>query len=212
MSGHKEIETYYTFLLNALIINPNLEILCLTGTPKIGKDYNFLYELVPISYEKKVDSAIEEGLLNDYMIHIFNYEYKDKELSNYLYWKNKYDIYVNSGRKDFGFEMQKLKRVLGNSQSKVNLGKYLLKEKLFDKKVLVYAGSIDQSEKLEIPSFHSKLKKEEKIIIYDNFYNDINLHLANVGGLRESVSIPYLTHGLFLNIDASYTITEQSIR
>ena len=206
--SHLEISIYLPFISLAFAKNQKIEILCLTGTPKMSKEYEELYQIAPISYSKKIDTSIEEGLLNDYMIHIFNYELTGTEFKNYNYW---YQRYRQSEKRGFSFELQKIKSILNNLPSKVDHTNYLLKNKLKDRKVLVYAGCIKQSELLKIPTFHSDLKKEQRNEIYDGFYNDLFLHLINVSGLKESVSIPGLSRGILMSIESSEISMTQKI-
>lgn len=206
--SHLEISIYLPFISAAFKANKNIEIMCLTGTPKIIKEYEELYEIAPISYTKKIDASIEEGLLNDYMIHVFNYTLTGTEFKSYNYW---YQRYQQSFKRGFSFELQKVKSILNNLSSKVDYTNYLLQNKLKDRKVLVYAGCIKQSELLGIPTFHSDLKKEQKNEIYNGFYNTEFLHLINVSGLKESVSIPGLSRGILMSIESSEISMTQKI-
>lgn len=173
-----------------------------------------------------MDLAIEANLLNDYEIEILYYELDDikrsveiktknttyykteKEYYNYLYNK-----YVNRpvSMKKFSYEMLNLKMFFNNLKSKEVLAKKLLDTDLLHKKTLVYAGTIEQAESFKKPTYHSKLSKEIRKKNYEDFYNDKFLHLINVEGLRESVSIPNLTNLLLLAPGASDTALEQKL-
>ena len=206
--SHLEVGVFLPFLQKALLRNKDVEILCLTGTPKLKGHLEKLYEIAPISYIKKIDNSIDEGLLNDYMIHVFNYNLTSTEFKSYNYW---YQKYLVSPKHGFSFQLQKIKSILNNLKSKVDHTKYLLQNKLKDRKVLVYAGCINQSELLQIPTFHSNLKKEQRSEIYNGFYDTLFLHLANVSGLKESVSIPNLSRGILMAIESSEISMVQKI-
>lgn len=198
--SHKEVEMYLDFLLQALSQNENVEILCLTGTPKSPKYEKLLYRIVPISYSKGVDESIGEGVINDYMIHIFNYELTGTDFKNYQYW---YQRYVNNkSRRKFPFELQKIKAIFANSKQKIEYFNFF-KEKLKNYKTLVFANSIAQAEQLGIPALHSEMSKTERKEVFDKFCEDELGFLVNVGILKESVSIPNLSRGLQLCIESS---------
>lgn len=230
--SHKEVDLYLDFLKSQIEKNKDVEILCLTGTPiEKGSDLfskDSLYNIVPISYKKTIDSAISENLLNDYTITVLYHDLSNTELANipphYHGRKNltevEYYSHINAlyeksklrpKKAAFSYELGLLKLFFKNLKSKEILAKTLLNKKLKDRKVLVYAGSIEQSENFNLKCYHSNLSKEERKQNYSDFFNDKFKHLINVEGLREAVSIPNLTDLLLLSPDASYSAFEQKL-
>jgi superfamily II DNA or RNA helicase len=206
--SHMEIDIYINYIEYLIMINENVEILCLTGTPKTNhENYEKVQEFVPISFSKIIDDAIDEEILNNYNIHVIKTYLNNKERNQYSFWHQRY----KNGPKGFSFELQKLKLMLKGSEHKERLVKLMLSTMFNDKKVLVYANTIDQANKLGYPTYHSGLNKNERLENYTNFYNDDILHLVNVNGIKESVSIPNLKYGILMYVDASRQSMEQAI-
>lgn len=206
--SHMQISLYLPFLAQLYDLNPDVEILCLSGTPKKNHPQFFeLEQYVPISYTKLIDDAIDKKILNNYNIHIIFVDMNEKEKRNYHYWFNRYKA-NNIG---YSFELQKTKSILKHIEHKERFTKLLLDTQFKDKKVLIYAGTIDLAERLDRHTYHSKLSKKQRVENYENFYNDKIYHLVNVNGIKESVSIPNLKYGIITYIDASRQSTEQAI-
>lgn len=219
---HKSSERSYLFIEDQYRNNPDIEILCLTGTPK-----KFSYPLLPISYSKTIDEAIEENLLNDYSIEIIyhkledihktiniqtkNTNYSQTEELRYKYLINRYNKNRLTSNRKFPFELVQLKQFFKNLQTKENIANNLILTRLKDKKTLIYAGSIEQATNLDLFAYHSKLSKEDRKTNYTNFFNGDITKLVNVEGLRESVSIPNLTDILLLSPDASESAFAQKL-
>jgi hypothetical protein len=229
---HKEPEMTLGFLKNYLQIYPTTEILGLTGTPldpksDIGKEY---YKILPISYRKLLDNAIDDKILNDYSINVIfheldntnkNVEVKLKnrksfyqtELQRYLYLSDKYEDFKNrKGWKDgkFPYELVQLKSLFKNSETKKKLVYSLLPDISY-KKVLIYAGTIAQCESMKFPYYHSQISKKKKEETYAGFLNGDFNEMTNVGMLKESVSINNLDTGIIMCVDASSKAFTQSL-
>ena len=221
---HKEISIFLPFIKHQLSLNKNIEILGLTGTPKYGQDYNELYNYLPISYKKQIDSAIKDDLLNNYKIHILFHElsnnnswvYRTKKY-NKLFSSEKegyrylYNMYINSEKKGFDWILGMLKVFFKTLKSKEDYAKIIIDKFLPNDKILVYAGSIEQSEKMGYPTYHSALNKKLKNENFDNFFESKERVLINVDSIKESVSIPDLKYGIIMKIDASTQSFEQTI-
>ena len=222
--AHKSTGLFNIFLKKIIKINPDVEVLCLTGTPKY-KDDNFkeLLLLCPEIYTYKSSIAISDNLVNDIQIiptycnlstekniHVKTKNY-DFYTSEYLSYQNLIKKYLNDSGKGFTRELTYLKLFLKNLKSKESI-----LDNLLDKdKTLIYAGSIDQanriSQKLKCGVYHSKLEKDINKLMFDSFYRgDINL-LVNVNSIKESVSIKNLKKGIIMSVDAASHSFEQTL-
>ena len=223
---HLSTELGYMYLEKAVKNNPDVEILCLTGTPKNSKrgdknSFDLLTNICPITYSKMIDASIEEGLINDYIINVIKIPFsegKDMHVKTkgYDFWTSErktYESLMNKYQKRksgqaFPFELMNLKTFLKNSKTKVEYAKELAK-RLEYKKLLIYAGSIKQTKLFPYRAYHSELDNKEKEQNYLDFYHGKIIELVNVNGIKESVSVPDLTHSIILSIDASDSSFEQ---
>lgn len=204
--AHKETDRVYKELLKLIKINPKIEIIGLTGTPLSDHP---IYSILPISYKYLMQDAIQEKMVNNFEMYILKYDLPDDEKALYNYYHKRY---INAPMvKHFCPELARLKIFLNNLQSKVDITKSIIDKNFQDKKVLIYAGSIEQSKLFKLPIYNSSLNKQEKEIIYDDFYNSKEGKLVNVGILKESVSIPNLKCGFVLGIDSSNASKQQLI-
>lgn len=224
---HISTEIGYKYLEKAIKLNPNVEILCLTGTPKNSKkagyknNFDYLTDICPIVYTKMIDASIEEGLINDYTINVIKIPFsegKDMHVKTkgYDFWTSErktYESLMNKYKKrkpgqTFPFELANLKTFLKNSKTKVEYAKHLAKS-IDYKKLLIYAGSIKQTKLFPYKAYHSELDAKTKEQNYLDFYHGKIIELVNVNGIKESVSVPNLTHSIILSIDASDSSFEQ---
>lgn len=224
---HISTELGTEYLKKAIKLNPNVEIMCLTGTPKSSKrdgyknNFDKLTDICPIAYTKMIDDSIEEGLINDYIINVIKVPFsegKDTHVKTkgYDFWTSErktYESLMNKYQKrkpgqGFPFELMNLKTFLKNSKTKVEYAKELAK-RLEYKKLLIYAGSIKQTKLFPYKSYHSELDNKEKEQNYLDFYHGKIIELVNVNGIKESVSVPDLTHSIILSIDASDSSGQQ---
>lgn len=224
---HISTELGTEYLKKAIKLNPNVEIMCLTGTPKSSKregyknTFDKLIDICPIAYTKMIDDSIEEGLINDYIINVIKVPFsEDKDThvktKGYDFWTSErktYESLMNKYQKRkpgqaFPFELMNLKTFLKNSKTKVEYAKELAK-RLEYKKLLIYAGSIKQTKLFPYKSYHSELDNKEKEQNYLDFYHGKVIELVNVNGIKESVSVPDLTHSIILSIDASESSGQQ---
>lgn len=220
--SHLDVERILEFL--QVYKNKPCEILLLTGTPiseknEIGRE---IYKICPISFRKGLDDSIDESLINDYRIsivyHSLNNEDKyirygaqafQTEQQKYGWLYRCYQNSFNRTRKKFPFELNQLKLFFKNLKTKEEIALKLLRK--IDGKVLVYAGSIEQSERMGMPVYHSKLKKEERVHILNSFITGDILSLCNIAGIRESANIPKLKFGIIMAPDASENNFEQTV-
>lgn len=214
---HKEPDRIYKFLKIQAELNPMAELLCLTGTPKRSYKENDLYEFAPISYRKTIDDSIKEGLLNNYEITVLlcplnsvnrdfsslskTKQFLTTEKEAYSFWINRYN---QSSARGFSFELQMLKMIFRLIKSKDRFINKLI-NKYKNEKTLIFLPSIDKTMEFDIPTYHSKLSKQEKSANLHSFIESDILHLTNVEGLVESINVPGLKNLIITRIDASDT-------
>lgn len=219
--SHLDVERIISFL--HFYKNKNTEILLLTGTPlkedsEIGKQ---LYKICPISYRKSLDDSISQTIVNDYRIRIIYHKLDDEDkyikYGNFFQSENNkynflYKCYLNSfsqGRKKFPFELMQLKQFFKNLKSKEQIANLLLSK--IKGKVLVYAGNIEQCDRIGTFCYHSSMLKANREYNLKNFIDGNIDVLFNVNGIRESANIPNLKYGIIMAPDASPNAFEQII-
>ena len=204
--AHKETDIVYFNLLKLIKLNKQVEILGLTGTPLSNHP---IYSILPISYSYLMHNAIEEKMLNNFEMYVLKYNLAESERALYNYY---YKRYLNAPMsKSYSPELNQLKLFLNNLESKVKITNDIINSKLKDFKVLIYAGSIKQSELFNFPCYNSKIDKIKKNRNYLEFFKSKSGKLVNVGILKESVSIPNLKCGFVLGIDSSESSKKQLI-
>lgn len=220
--SHLSPEMAAEFVEDQIRRNPNIEILCLTGTP--GNIHNDpLLQLAPISYKKLTDDSVEEGLLNDYLIYIVKHDlltengsyqaktYATSERKQYQWLWNRYQKSNSKLRvgKAIPFELVLIKQFFSRLKSKEIAAKQIL-NRLGDYKTLIYCGSIEQTNDFPYESYHSNLSKKERDENFSKFVNGEIKILTNVNGIRESVNVPDLKYGIIMKVDASNKGFEQA--
>lgn len=221
--AHLEISQYVNFLEIQFFVGA--ELLGLTGTPKDGKyseDAKRLYRLCPISYTKQIDDAISMDLTNDYRITVITHDLESSIKTIKLETKN--GIFEQTERQRYSYLERKyheapnfwtliqIKKLIRTCKTKTDIlnGLITLLPKEGDK-LLVYGGSIEQCKQLSCPAYHSNLSAKIKKEIYEGFYNGDFSVMGNIGGIRESVTIPGLNSILIGHLDSSETTSNQSL-
>jgi superfamily II DNA or RNA helicase len=204
--AHKETSLVYRFLLKLIEINPDVEILGLTGTPI--EDHE-IYSILPISYTYLLNDAVDNQFLNNFGITIVRHSLTPQESNMYQYLYLKYESCTSNS--SYSPNLSKLKVFLNNLDCKVKLVNELINTKFKNEKLLIYAGSIEQAKNIPVLQYNSKLPKKEKESNYKEFYDSSCGKLTNVGMLKESVSIPNLKYGMVMGIESSQSSKIQLI-
>lgn len=217
---HIDSERIYSFIERYK--KKKTEILLLTGTPRRDEIGRLLETVCPISFYKTIDGAINDTLINNYQITIIyhNLDNEDSYIpygnigfqTEYKKYNFLYKIYIESKsrkRKKFPYELMLLKTFFKNLRSKKQIADKIIPK--IKGKTLIYAGSIEQSETFNFPTYHSNLSKEERRQNLDDFKKSENGILINVAGIRESANIPGLKYGFILAPDASENSFEQCV-
>lgn len=211
---HFTPKQWYEFI-KYLPILENKKIICLTATPgKFGFVQRILKQLVNDAVmEYSVDEAVENEMVNDFIIHViyntlddksknFKAGSKDKpfwttEKANYEWITSK----INSLKEEMQTTAGKIKnklfydnlikkraRLLYNLVSKVSLIKLRLKDADRNKKRIIFARSIEVAELLQPNSVHNK-SKVDYITPFKN--GEIN-EISSVDMLLEGANLPLI--------------------
>lgn len=187
------------------------KIVGLTGTPpkyatsEKGKMVN---RYCPIKYTYTTDSAIEDNILNDYIIKVHkirlgymktlpvktkNGVFMTSESANYLYWCDR----IESARSGKELQMCRVLRMktMQTYKTKDALAKMIL-DNCIDKTIL-FANTQEQADSFGIPSYHSSNPLSQDNL-EDFKAGNIN-KLACVLQLSEGVNIPELREGIIMH-------------
>lgn len=201
--------------LKSLIDFGNNQVLGLSGT--ISKDTEA--ELLDSTKLKvlaryPIEQAIKEKVITDYEIHVAFLDLDDKirHIQPYkkspkykVTEKDRYDQITNSIVKksilgeNVGLLPLQRMHLLNKSIAKLNLTKRLLK-KYNHERILVFCGTTESADKLEIPVYHSKAKDEK---LKNDFCNGKGNHLATVDMFEAGVTIKPINKAIVMAFDSN---------
>lgn len=182
-------------------------ILGLTGTPPkylTSEKGQLMMEYYPIKYVFKTDKAVENEILNDYHIFVHYLDLnKNKTIQTKQGW-------MTSERAQYDWITREIDGAIGNSlmfktiqrinflkqfNTKEWYAKNLLEELDQKEKVIIFANTIDQAERLCKHSHHSKNKNSP----LEAFKTGEITRLSCVEQLSEGVNIPNLKNAIILH-------------
>lgn len=187
------------------------KILGLTGTPpkhNTSEKGRMVQEFCPVVYSFQADDAVENNILNDYKIFVHMLELSDKKE---YYVKNKTNSFLTSEKLNYNYWSQRVESGAGNMHmlrvmrmralmeypSKERYTKKLLASITQKSKVIVFANTQEQADKLSQYSYHSgNTRSDENLQLFKDGY--INC-LSTVHQLSEGVNIPNLKQGIILH-------------
>ena len=182
-------------------------ILGLTGTPPkylTSEKGQLMMEYYPIKYVFKTDKAVENEILNDY--HIFVH-YLDLNRNKTMQTKQGW---MTSERAHYDWISREIDGAIGNSlmfktiqrinflkqfDTKEHYAKNLLEQLDQKEKIIIFANTIDQAERLCKHSHHSKNKNSP----LEAFKTGEITRLSCVEQLSEGVNIPNLKNAIILH-------------
>ncbi len=202
--------------------NYNDRILGLTGTPpayKKSEKYNMVEKFCPIMYTFSVDDAAEGNILNDYKIYIHHLRLS-KEKNVKKKGKNN-GVWYTSELNDYNYNcdrvilkndrLSKIMRMKSMMEypTKEKYAKTLIKLASDKKKVIVFANTTKQADRLCTYSFHSKNMDSADNLEY---FSDGRINkLSCVLQLSEGVTIPNLTTGIIMHAYGNNRTSAQRI-
>jgi len=187
------------------------KILGLTGTPPKhhgSEKGKMVDEFCPVVYSFEADDAVENNILNDYKIFVHMLSLSDKK--DY-YVKNKSNSFLTSETLNYQYWSQRVEAGSGNLQmlrvmrmralmeypSKERYTKKLIESISQKSKVIVFANTQEQADKLSKYSYHSgNSRSDENLELFKN--SSINC-LTTVHQLSEGVNIPDLRQGIIMH-------------
>ena len=187
------------------------KILGLTGTPPKhhGSEKGIMVNnFCPVVYSFQADDAVENNILNDYKIFVHMLSLSEKK--DYLV-KNKNNSFLTSEKLNYQYWSQRVESGAGNLHmlrvmrmraimeypSKERYTKKLLASITQKSKVIVFANTQEQADKLSQYSYHSNnARSEENLQLFKD--SQINC-LTTVHQLSEGVNIPNLKQGIILH-------------
>lgn len=182
-------------------------ILGLTGTPPkylTSEKGQLMMEYYPIKYVFKTDKAVENEILNDYHIFVHYLDLnKNKTIQTKQGWmtseRAQYDWITreieNANSRNLMFKTIQRINFLKQFETKENYAKKLISEIDPEEKVLIFANTIDQAERLCKDSHHSKNKNSP----LEAFKTGEITKLSCVEQLSEGINIPNLKNAIILH-------------
>jgi superfamily II DNA or RNA helicase len=208
----------------------------LTGT-LTNKTANTIYDslTIPVCYKYSINKAVEEGILTPYKIYIHKVPLDDKKqyLKQYKYSRHLYtekelftilqksitdgeDIIkniktdqklVSKITKDNFFMYLKSINIIQNSVAKILETKRLLD--IFSKdRVLVFCGTTNTTDQLDIPVYHSKAKEKK---VFEDFAEGKTQYLATIDMLKAGIKFLPLDKGIINYISGQPEEAAQTI-
>ena len=187
------------------------KILGLTGTPpkhNTSEKGRMVQEFCPVVYSFQADDAVDNNILNDYKIFVHMLSLSEKKE---YYVKNKTNSFLTSEKLNYNYWSQRVESGAGNMHmlrvmrmralmeypSKERYTKKLLASITQKSKVIVFANTQEQADKLSQYSYHSgNTRSDENLQLFKDGY--INC-LSTVHQLSEGVNIPNLKQGIILH-------------
>jgi len=182
-------------------------ILGLTGTPPkylTSEKGQLMMEYYPIKYVFKTDKAVENEILNDYRIYVHYLDLnRNKTIKTKQGWmtseRAQYDWITreieNANSRNLMFKTIQRINFLKQFETKEHYAKKLISEINQDEKVLIFANTIDQAERLCKDSHHSKNKNSP----LEAFKTGEITKLSCVEQLSEGINIPNLKNAIILH-------------
>jgi superfamily II DNA or RNA helicase len=201
----------------------NGHIIGLTGTPPRYKHTGkgkMVNDFCPITYNYKTDEAVDDGILNDYVIYV---HLIDLNTDNTFYKKNKKGGgYYTSEKKMYEYwcnaiddapdGQQQLARIMRmkammSFPSKEKYARELID--FIDDKVLLFANTKDQASKLCNNTYFSGNSESE--VNLEKFKAGMITKLAAVLQLNEGINIPDLKQGIIMHAYGNERTTSQRL-
>lgn len=186
-------------------------ILGLTGTPPRHQDSEkgkMVSKYCPVMHKYITNSAVEDGILNDYRIHV---HYLNLNTSNTVPIETKKMKFFTSERKNYDYWTERVEAAQGQKQKQIAsvmrmraLMGFATKEQYAARlmnhvtgKTIVFCNTHEQADKLCKDSYHSgNVHSNENL---RRFKEDEINQLSCVAQLNEGVTIPDLRVGIILH-------------
>lgn len=188
-------------------VDTKMFILGLSGTITDKTEKNIYYAAdLALCYSYPISLAVEEGILTDYEITIHKvnlhgkptgkYTNRGKDVSEHEKFQSVYfvmDKLKKQKKNYFHLELQ-LINMLQNSYSKLMKTKQLINQ-FADERILVFCGTTEIADSLDIPVYHSKAKEKE---LFQNFCSGVEgfNHMATIKMAQAGVTVLPIHKGI----------------
>jgi len=187
------------------------KILGLTGTPpkvQNSEKGEMVSEFCPVVYKYVVDTAIDDKILNDYVIMLHPVDLDKKktlkverngkvwftsEDASYDYWTNRLENARNS-KEQHMMRIMRMKALMGFPSKDIEAAKLL---RSIEDKCILFANTHKQADKLCSHSYHSDNSNSE--LNLEKFKSGEINKLSAVLQLNEGVNIPDLKEGIIMH-------------
>lgn len=189
----------------------NNKILGLTGTPpkvQNSEKGEMVSQFCPVIYKYVVDSAVDDKILNDYLIVLHPVDLDKKktlkverngkvwftsEDASYDYWTGRLEN-ARSAKEQHITRIMRMKALMGFPSKEREAAKLF---RSIEEKCILFANTHDQADKLCSHSYHSSNPNSEHNL--DKFKSGEINKLSAVLQLNEGVNIPELKEGIILH-------------
>ena len=188
--------------INRLIKNKNS--VSLSGTMTNKTLDNIFYKTgMSVCHKYTIGEGVEDGILSDYNIYIHNVELDNnsrniKTSKGFVSERKRYEQLtwlkekLTKEKKPTFFIDLKIINLLQNSTAKQEKTISLLK-KYKNKRILVFCGTTETADNLNMPVYHSKTKEKD---IFTSFCNGEGNHLATIKMMQSGVTILPISLGI----------------
>lgn len=200
------------------------KIIGLTGTPpryKNSEKGEMVHTYCPIVYKYITDTAIDDGIINDYKIFVHKlnlstsktFKVKTKnngffmtsEVANYIFWSTKIDN-TNDIKQKQQFRIMRMRALMGYDTKEIYTKLLLTKIK---NKCIVFCNTTEQADKICKYSHHSKNDKDNKNL---NLFKEGKIDkLSCVQQLNEGQNIPGLKSGVIMHSFSNERKSQQKL-
>jgi superfamily II DNA or RNA helicase len=176
----------------------------LTGT-MTQKTRNELYNNLnlDVCYKYDINQGVEEGILVDYQMFVHTVGLDNKRgihasKKGFLTEKEKFKrihyVYENGKGNEKFFTQLKLINLIQNSLAKMERTRKLIKE-YSPERLLVFCGTTETADQLDIPVYHSKAKEKEVFLNFCAAKNGVD-QLATIKMMQAGVTINPINKGI----------------
>jgi superfamily II DNA or RNA helicase len=188
------------------------KIVGLTGTPpriSTSEKGKMVSKHCPIKYTYVTDDAVEDGILNDYLIYVHTIDlgtqknfikklkngksFPSSELADYNYWSNRL-LEATTPKETQILRVMRMKSMMSYKTKELYTKRLM---STINEKCIIFANTHEQADMLCDHSYHSSNPQSETNLL-DFKAGKIN-KLSCVLQLSEGVNIPQLKHGIILH-------------
>jgi superfamily II DNA or RNA helicase len=212
---------------NEFLSNYNGPILGLTGTPPV-RHYSEKGKMVnmycPVVYKYLVDDAVDDEIINDYQIvvHLLSLDdrlnipvntksgktFMTSEKKSYNYWSEQV-MYANTPKATQFNSIMRMKEMKSFKSKEVYAKKLMAHLEGKKEKLIVFANTQEQADRMAAHSYHSKNPESADNLIL--FKHDKIMTLSCVAQLSEGVNIPNLRQAIILHAHGNERTSSQKI-